>query len=403
MRDDKKRDRALQRHVRERQIKTGESYQAAWQQLNVSKVSKGHRRVPLPMSTNVAILPGQSALIIGRPQLASFWPDRLLINNAGHWDVESFIVGNCKEAEFSLVETGKHTATAYSPDVWQPLARREVFCGEEVILVVTYTGSDELGEPFFATLFGWEDELPPVRSTRQTDERRAERISERAISKSVSVRQPIKLPLPITSTALFVDHFTITDARDWIVNDIVVREKSIFVQPGDLPGEMFSGSEQVVLAPLVKDDLVEIVATYLGDQTSACLEVELSGAATSPTADRAISCFLPMSTPLEISIEPTQSAQITGRPRVRDFLPERLVIADADNWIVNDIRIGVRSQLAQSGDIPGQSFAGRTADGHVRLDPVHEKQDFIIVTTCIGMKAASFFCGVQGRLVEEAR
>ena len=31
--DDKKRDRALQRRVRERQAKTGESYQAAWRQL----------------------------------------------------------------------------------------------------------------------------------------------------------------------------------------------------------------------------------------------------------------------------------------------------------------------------------------------------------------------------------
>src|SRR5665811_300484 len=34
--DDKKRDRALQRRVRERQAKTGESYQAAWRQLTGS-------------------------------------------------------------------------------------------------------------------------------------------------------------------------------------------------------------------------------------------------------------------------------------------------------------------------------------------------------------------------------
>jgi hypothetical protein len=100
-------------------------------------------------------------------------------------------------------------------------------------------------------------------------------------------------------------------------------------------------------------------------------------------------------------IVPTQSVQITGRPQVRGFLPERLVIADADDWIINDIRAGMRSQLAQSGDIPGQAFASRTVGGHVRLDPVHARQDFIIVTTNISPKDAGFFCGVQGRLIED--
>src|SRR6187455_3269645 len=88
MSDEKKRDRALQRRVRERMEKTGESYQAAWRHVSGSDGGDGEksigelptsRRSPLSLSTNdVRILPGQSAQITGRPQIASFWPDRLL-------------------------------------------------------------------------------------------------------------------------------------------------------------------------------------------------------------------------------------------------------------------------------------------------------------------------------------
>jgi hypothetical protein len=98
---------------------------------------------------------------------------------------------------------------------------------------------------------------------------------------------------------------------------------------------------------------------------------------------------------------PAQSAQITGRPQ-SNFLPERLVIADPDDWIINDIKAGIRSQLAAVGDIPGQAFSSRTVGGHVTLDPVRRSQDFIVVVTrgedC--KKGASFFCGVQGRVLQ---
>ena len=62
MSDDNRRDRALQRRVRERQAKTGENYQAAWQQLAASEApsarelsqgphdeSRNIHRIPLPL------------------------------------------------------------------------------------------------------------------------------------------------------------------------------------------------------------------------------------------------------------------------------------------------------------------------------------------------------------------
>jgi hypothetical protein len=417
MNDDKKRDRALQRRVRERQAKTGESYQDAWRHLAGSEApdpssASDTRRVPLSLSTGtVRVLPGQSAQITARPQLGSFWPDRLLIKNADRWDVHQLAVnGNAKH---SLVEREQEDApddwsstilwssalagSAFSLDTWHPLTAREVPCGESVVLIVEYIGKNEQGEYFEATLFGWEG-LVPAKSTKNHDTN--ERISERAISEvSTKASDTATVTVTLTIPTLFVDRLTIADAKDWVVNDILERGKSILVQAGDLPGEMFSASARVILEPLAAGDSVEVKATYVGSDVSARLAVELSGTATAPSEPCAVSYFLPMSTG-GTALMPTQSAHITGRPP-GDFLPERLVIADPDDWIVDDIKVGIRCQLAASGGVPGQSFSGRAVGGHVTLDLVRRGQDFIMVTTrgedC--EKSAPFFCGVQGRLV----
>jgi hypothetical protein len=441
MSDDKKRDRALQNRVRDRQAKTGESYQTAWRHVaegasagdeapSAPKGRKGTRRVPLSLGVGthaktgkrIQILPGQSAQITARPQLEAFWPDRLVIKNADRWHIDEFYVGEWKdwdaaqyakrislrevgsrepfpEPEFikhSLLEAGSCAGAPFSLRTWQPLTTREVLCGEQIVLIVTYTGKNPRGEGFEAALFGW-DGQPPVKasSTKRSDEKR---ITERAEAASVVPHEMAILPLTVTSPVLFVDRLTIMDAKDWVVNNIAVRNKSIFVQSGELPGEMFSDAACVILEPLTAKDRVEVAATYIGNNPSACLKVELSGMAEPPSEPRTVSCFLPMST--GVPIEPTQSAQITGRTQ-SDFLPERLVIADSDEWSVNDIKVGTHSQLATSGDIPGQSFSIDLVEGHGTFGPVVRKgQDFIIVTTreedC--KKGAPFWCGVQGRL-----
>jgi hypothetical protein len=408
MSDDKKRDRALQRRVRERQAKTGETYQAAWQQLTnseaVSEPSPGaaagaqiFHRIPLPFSTGSKVLPGQSAQITARPQVESFWPDRLLIKNADRWDIERLTVGRGKSPWSSIIDDAPRRGSAFSLETWHPLTSLEVPCAEPVVLVVSYTGSNEQGESFEAVMFGW-DGGPPTKPADRRAVENSERVSERAESRSASVNEMVVLAVTVTSPALFVDRFTITDAKNWVVHDIRTRGKSIFVQNGDLPGEMFSGSTPVILEPLATDDLVEIAATYVGNDMHARLVVELSGTAKPTSTPRGVSCFLPIST--DVPILATQSAKIDGQSRSA-FLLERIVIADPDDWIVNDIKIGYRSLFAQTGDLPGQAFSSRAVGCELTLEPVPRVADFTIVTTRgEGKEAAGFFCGVQGRLLQ---
>jgi hypothetical protein len=402
MSEDKSRDRALQRRVRERQAKTGESYQAAWQQLTDAKTTDtpsllDRRRIPLPLSTGVAVFPGQSAQITARPQVDTFWPDRLLIKNAGSWTIEELTVKSKAGSKHSLIETADQAAFSY--DTWHPLPAREVLCAEAVILVVTYRGSNVEGEVFEAALFGWEGSLPTKAANRPSS---TQRLSERATSPEVRPAQTVKLPWTIASPALFVDRVVIANAEDWIVTDIRTRGKSIFLQYGDVPAAMFSDAADVILEPLKGGDLVFIVATYIGRESSARLTVELSGTATPPPVPRALSYFLPAST--NVPILATQSAQITCRPQAAEaFLPERIVIADSANWVVNDVKIGNASRFAQAGDIPAQCFDSRSVGSHVMLGPVQPSQDFIVFTTRLPSRdeSAPFFCGIQGRLVED--
>ena len=365
-----------------------------------SSADSALRRIPLPLSSVVNVLPGQSAQITARPQVESFWPDRLLIKNADHWEIHRLAVGGGKSPWLpSLIEEGPRRASVFSLDTWHPLTKHEVTCGEDIVMVMTYTGPNEQGERLEASLFGWVGCLPATSDRHEADT--SKRVSERAESKSVQAGEMVALPITVASPTLFVDRFTIADAEDWIVHDIRTHGTSILLQNGDLPGGLFSGSAPVILKPLAADDRVEIAATYVGNKTTACLVVELSGTAKPPSVRRAVSYFLPMST--DVPILPTQSAQITGRPR-REFLLERMVIADPNDWIVNDIRIGNRCQPAQSGDLPGQAFSSRTVGCDMTLDPVYRGQDFVIVTTRgEGGKeeGAGFYCGVQGRLVQE--
>jgi hypothetical protein len=411
MSDDKKRDRAMQRLVRERQAKTGESYQAAWQQLadqteplvpkqsSPDSGSSSVHRVLLPFSTTVKVLPGESAQITTRPQLVSFWPDRLLIKNTERWDIHRLTIGVGKSPWSSLLEDGPRPcpASMFSLNNWHPLVSREVTLGECLTLVVTYTGPNEQGEIFEACLFGW-DACPPAKeSARNNPGDTGKRVSERAESKSVRVNEMAVLPVTIASPALFVDRFTIANAADWIVHDIRTHGKSIFVQSGDLPGELFSGSAPVVLEPLAAKDRVEIAATYIGNTTASCLMIELSGTTEPPSTQRAASYFLPLST--DVPIVPAQSAQITGACG-KDFLPERLLIADPDAWIINDLRVGNRCLTAQSGNLPAQAFSSRAVGCGVTFDSVYKGMAFVIVTTrAESCEEAGFYAGIQGRLI----
>jgi len=102
-------------------------------------------------------------------------------------------------------------------------------------------------------------------------------------------------------------------------------------------------------------------------------------------AGRAI---LPMST--GVSVLPTQSVQITGRPQDL-FRPERIFIGDghggSKDWIVNDIKVHNKSVFVQSGDIPGDMFSTNAIDSFVNFPIIESGKDFVIVATYVGKEA----------------
>ncbi len=111
-------------------------------------------------------------------------------------------------------------------------------------------------------------------------------------------------------------------------------------------------------------------------------------------ADRVV---LPMSS--GVNILPNTSAQITSRPQNVAFRPERLIIGGAPgDWIVNDIKVGNRSQFSQSGDVPGEMFAATTIDSFVSFETVQTAMDFVVLVTFVGASesGAPFVCGVLG-------
>jgi len=116
-----------------------------------------------------------------------------------------------------------------------------------------------------------------------------------------------------------------------------------------------------------------------------------------PGPDGARRMILPMSS--GVNILPGTSAQITARPQKIAYRPERIIIGGTPgNWTVNDVKCGNVSQFAQSGDIPGETFAATTIDSFVSFDTVQTAMDFVILVTNIGTSESGepFICSVLG-------
>ena len=116
-----------------------------------------------------------------------------------------------------------------------------------------------------------------------------------------------------------------------------------------------------------------------------------------PGPSRADRVVLPMSS--GVNILPNTSAQITSRPQNVAFRPERLIIGGTPgDWIVNDVKVGNRSQFSQSGDVPGEMFAATTIDSFVSFETVQTAMDFVVLVTFVGASESGspFVCGVLG-------
>lgn len=117
---------------------------------------------------------------------------------------------------------------------------------------------------------------------------------------------------------------------------------------------------------------------------------------------------LPISTGVA-KIRPGETAEIIARPQCVAFRPERMFVSNyspeykvpwwkrplmpwlaipethgAADWIINDISIGNRSQLAQCGSLPGDMFSNLAIDSFVTFDTCQTAMDVKVIVTYIG-------------------
>lgn len=118
-------------------------------------------RIPLPLSSGVPIPPSHSATIVTRPQIDSFYPDRLLIKQAADWMVDTIrwsggvIARDLPGSAFAFDASGHFPR---SGEIGIPR-------GGDLIFEVAYTGSSDVGIPLEACVFGSDDRNPPVAAT----------------------------------------------------------------------------------------------------------------------------------------------------------------------------------------------------------------------------------------------
>lgn len=99
-------------------------------------------------------------------------------------------------------------------------------------------------------------------------------------------------------------------------------------------------------------------------------------------ADRII---LPMTSSGNI----TASAAVTARPQNVAYRPERIIVGGTpSNWLLDDIKVGNRSQFAQAGSMPAEAFAATSFDAYVSMETVQTAMDFVIQVTFVGTASA---------------
>jgi hypothetical protein len=95
--------------------------------------------------------------------------------------------------------------------------------------------------------------------------------------------------------------------------------------------------------------------------------------------------------------------RIVGRPQTVAMRPERIIIGKgstpggASDWSVHDIKVGNRSQLSQSGVIPGDVFSEDAKDSFVGFETLQTAMDFSMDVSYRGpLDAEPFMCSVIG-------
>ena len=212
------------------------------------------------------------------------------------------------------------------------------------------------------------------------------------------------------------DRLLIKNADRWFVHDVLVEGRSQLnrLAPRGLPGGVF---RDAVHPPRFWADNVRagervgIVVSYVGDSecgepfeavvfgaedppvyTPASLAEPAGSDPTERVADRVI---LPTSSGVTI----LQNMLTTLRLDLPDapFYLDRITIADAADWVVNDLKLRGRSLLMNSGDLPGVMFSGNQAARPLHVGLVAPGDEVHLTATYVGGRETGCLeCTVSG-------
>jgi hypothetical protein len=93
------------------------------------------------------------------------------------------------------------------------------------------------------------------------------------------------------------------------------------------------------------------------------------------------------------------STTITARPQTIAFKPVRITIPATigPDFTIEDIKVGNRSQMAQSGSLPAEAFVQTAFGVEMDMDTVQTSQDFVLQITNISGAARTFRAAIFGR------
>lgn len=94
---------------------------------------------------------------------------------------------------------------------------------------------------------------------------------------------------------------------------------------------------------------------------------------------------------------------ITARPQSFAFRPEKIVIPAtiAPDFTLSDIKVGVVSQMVQSGELPAEAFVQNSYDTKMEMDTVQTSQDFVLIVNNISGADRTFRAAVFGRSLNQ--
>lgn len=224
----------------------------------------------LSLASTVRVPPRVPTRIFDRPRNRAFMLERLGISGAGtpggakDWIVNDIEINGASQlsvkdlpgalfGSYGVAAGGKHAQSSMSfsgLDVIEPEM--------EVAIIITYIGPNPEGVPFHGYISG--NEAPQRPTVLPIATKRLLTPTTRATI-SASLDAPLKIERLEIS-----DDGTCGGAADWIVNDLRIDGTSQFVQPGDMPGDMFSTSAIDSFVQFQAGKLIEIDVTYIGHE-----------------------------------------------------------------------------------------------------------------------------------------